>query len=104
MTPQVESAWSQLVESASLSSHWFQIDSNPRLYNAGVGKANFEHQHLVENVGALMATILDVRPKGVKGAPSASNYVKGATISTTMAKGSVKLALPSLFEAAGKKS
>eukprot|EP00227_Mantoniella_beaufortii_P018787 CAMPEP_0197595012 /NCGR_PEP_ID=MMETSP1326-20131121/21870_1 /TAXON_ID=1155430 /ORGANISM="Genus nov. species nov., Strain RCC2288" /LENGTH=357 /DNA_ID=CAMNT_0043161293 /DNA_START=169 /DNA_END=1242 /DNA_ORIENTATION=- len=68
----------------------FRAEKNA-IVHAIVGKASFDQKHLEENISAIMATIMDLRPKLIKGAPSATNYLKGATISSTMGKGSFKI-------------
>mgnify|MGYP007013077752 CR=1 FL=1 len=47
-----------------------------------------------------MATIMDLRPRAVKGAPSATNYLKGASLSSTMGRGSHRIAKEALLKAA----
>lgn len=72
------------------------------IVHATVGKADFEDAQLAENVAALMAVILDLRPKAVKGAPSATNYLKGASLSSTMGKGSFRIQKEELVKAAAE--
>jgi len=52
------------------------------LVHAGIGKASFSHEALVENVRAFVAEILRAKPSGVKG-----TYVKRISLSSTMGPG-----------------
>ena len=61
---------------------------------------NNDDEKLEENVNAFMAVIADLRPRNVKGAPSATNYLKGASLSSTMGKGSHRIAKEALLKAA----
>lgn len=70
------------------------------IVHACVGKVDFEDSQLEENVAAFMSVILDLRPKNVKGAPAASSYLKGASLSSTMGKGSFRIQKDSLVQAA----
>ena len=49
---------------------------------AGFGKVSFKDEDLVENLRALMLAIVNNKPEGAKG-----NYLRQATLSTTMGKG-----------------
>jgi ribosomal protein L1 len=60
---------------------------------------NFEEEHLVENVATVFRELLALRPKG-KGAPNASKYVRKAYLSSTMGKGSARLEVSDLVDAA----
>ena len=74
--------------------------SSPGSQHASVGKNSFDDEKLEENVNAFMAVIADLRPRNVKGAPSATNYLKGASLSSTMGKGSHRIAKEALLKAA----
>lgn len=52
------------------------------LVHAGIGKASFSHEALVENVRAFVAEILRAKPSGVKG-----TYVKRISLSSTIGPG-----------------
>ena len=60
-----------------------------------VGKVHFEKEQLLDNVGALVSTLLQMRPKGVKGGQGASGYLLRAHMSSTMGK-SVPVSIGSL--------
>lgn len=77
----------------------FRAEKNA-IVHATVGKASFDEKKLQENVEAFMAVIMDLRPRAVKGAPSATNYLKGASLSSTMGKGSHRISKESLVKAA----
>ena len=81
----------------------FRAEKNA-IVHAPVGKLDFDDKKLEENVAAFMAVIMDMRPKGVKGAPSATNYLKGASLSSTMGKGSFKIQKEALVKAAAEAS
>jgi large subunit ribosomal protein L1 len=66
------------------------------IVQAGVGKASFTEQKLVENIDAFIDTIKRARPSGAKG-----NYIKKITLSSTMGPG-VKLDLASLASGTAK--
>mgnify|MGYP003340177344 CR=1 FL=1 len=50
--------------------------------HAGVGKASFNEEQLVENVKAFVDAVAKAKPAGAKGA-----YMKGITLSSTMGPG-----------------
>ena len=77
----------------------FRAEKNA-IVHACVGKTDFDDDKLAENVAHFMAVIMDLRPKGVKGAPSATNYLKGASLSSTMGRGSHRIAKDALVKAA----
>ncbi len=52
------------------------------IVHAGVGKASFSHQQLVENVSAFVDAIAKAKPSGVKG-----TYMKRVSLSSTMGPG-----------------
>ena len=60
------------------------------IIHAGIGKASFEEQKLLENARALADAIQKARPAGAKG-----TYLKGAALSSTMGPG-VKVDVASL--------
>ena len=60
------------------------------IVHVGVGKASFDEKKLVENIRALYDAVLKAKPAGTKG-----NYMKKASMSSTMGPG-VKLELSSL--------
>lgn len=57
-----------------------------------VGRASFPGEHLAANVAAAVAAVAAARPAGAK-APRGGAFFRGATLSTTMGKGSVRLKL-----------
>ena len=65
------------------------------IVHAGVGKASFSEQALVENVRALAEAVMKAKPSGAKG-----TYVKRIALSSTMGPG-VKIEPASLVGAAG---
>ena len=77
----------------------FRAEKNA-IVHASVGKQSFDDEKLEENVNAFMAVIAELRPRNVKGAPSATNYLKGASLSSTMGKGSHRIAKEALLKAA----
>ena len=77
----------------------FRAEKNA-IVHASVGKNRFDDEKLEENVNAFMAVIAELRPRNVKGAPSATNYLKGASLSSTMGKGSHRIAKEALLKAA----
>ncbi len=60
------------------------------IVHAGIGKASFTEDALVENLKAFVGAISRAKPTGVKGA-----YIKKVSLSSTMGPG-VKLELSSL--------
>ena len=60
------------------------------IVQAGVGKASFAEQALVENVRTFVDSVIKARPQGAKG-----TYMKKISISSTMGPG-VKIALASV--------
>ena len=61
------------------------------IIHAGVGKANFSTDQLVENVAAFVDAIVKAKPSGVKG-----TYLKRVSLTSTMGPG-IKLDVASLF-------
>ena len=65
------------------------------IVHAGVGKASFEEKAIVDNIRAVIDSVVKARPAGAKG-----HYVKRISISSTMGPG-VKIALDSVGMSAG---
>jgi len=61
------------------------------LVHAGIGKASFSKEALIENVRAFVGAIAKAKPAGAKG-----SYIKKVSLSSTMGPG-VKLELSSLL-------
>src|SRR6202046_813249 len=64
------------------------------IVQAGIGKASFSDQAILENARAFISAITKARPNGIKG-----TYINRVTISSTMGPG-VKVDLASLSESA----
>jgi large subunit ribosomal protein L1 len=64
------------------------------IVQAGIGKASFSEQAILENAKAFIGAITKARPSGIKG-----TYINRVTISSTMGPG-VKVDLTSLSESA----
>ncbi len=64
------------------------------IVHVGVGKASFDAKQIVENIRALMDAVVKAKPASSKG-----NYLKKASLSSTMGPG-LKLDLSSLTKAA----
>jgi large subunit ribosomal protein L1 len=60
------------------------------IVQAGVGKASFTEDAIVQNVRTFVDSVIKAKPQGAKG-----NYLKKISISSTMGPG-VKIALPSV--------
>lgn len=69
------------VEEAKAGRVEFRVDKQANMHVA-VGKISFEPEALLENLTAVIDTILRARPSAAKG-----QYVRSATISTTMSPG-----------------
>lgn len=69
------------VEEAKAGRVEFRVDKQANMHVA-VGKISFEPEALLENLTAVIDTILRARPSATKG-----QYVRSATISTTMSPG-----------------
>ena len=67
-----------------------------RVEKAGVGKASFTEDAIVQNVRTFVDSVLKARPQGAKG-----HYMKKISISSTMGPG-VKIALGSVGAAAAE--
>ena len=65
------------------------------IVHAGVGKASFAEKAIVDNIRAVIDSVVKARPAGAKG-----HYVKKISISSTMGPG-VKIALDSVGMSAG---
>ena len=85
VTPNVAEA----VKSAKSGQVEFKIEK-AAIVHAGIGKASFSEQALVENVRALIDALNKAKPAGSKG-----NYIKRVGVSSTMGAG-VKIDLASL--------
>ncbi len=59
----------------------FKLD-RAAIIHVPIGKVSFEEQKLVENLGAIVDAVVKAKPAGAKG-----QYVKTATIATTMGPG-----------------
>lgn len=77
VTPDVKKA----VEEAKAGAIEFRAEKSG-IVHAGVGKASFDEQKLVENVTAFIETIKKAKPAGAKG-----NYMAKVTLSSTMGPG-----------------
>jgi len=66
------------------------------IVQAGVGKASFTEDAIVQNVKAFVDSVVKARPQGAKG-----TYVKKVSLSSTMGPG-VKIALPSVGAASAE--
>ncbi len=60
------------------------------IIHAGIGKASFDEEKLVENARALADAVIKAKPAGAKG-----TYLKSAAVSSTMGPG-LKLDVSSL--------
>jgi len=66
------------------------------IVQAGVGKASFTEDAIVQNVKTFVDSVIKARPQGAKG-----TYVKKVSLSSTMGPG-VKIALPSVGAASAE--
>lgn len=75
-------------------------NSNDRagVLHVPVGKVHFEKEQLLDNVAALVGTLLQMRPKGVKGGHGAGGYLLKAHMSSTMGR-SIPVSIGSLVNA-----
>lgn len=85
VTPDVEKA----VKEAKSGSVEFKVEK-AGIIHAGVGKASFNPNDLVENIKAFAEAVVKAKPSGVKG-----SYIKSVHVSTTMGPG-VQLELSEL--------
>ena len=76
------------VEEAQAGRVEFRLD-RLAIMHVPVGKASFDHQHLVDNIAALVSEIVKAKPSGAKG-----SYIRGLHLTSTMGP-SVKLELQS---------
>jgi len=72
----------------------FRLDRTS-IIHVPIGKASFEESKLLENLTALIEAVLRAKPSGAKG-----EYVKSASLSTTMGPG-IKLDIKSIAAAVG---
>lgn len=86
VTPDVEKA----VKNAKSGQVEFKVEK-AGIIHAGVGKASFENEKIVQNVKAFIDAVARAKPAGVKG-----NYIQKISLSTTMGPG-VKLDLADLL-------
>jgi large subunit ribosomal protein L1 len=89
VTPNVADA----VKSAKAGSIEFRAEK-AGIVQAGIGKASFSEQAILENARAFIGAIIKARPSGVKG-----TYINRVTLSSTMGPG-VKVDLTTLSETA----
>ena len=89
VTPDVTAA----VKSAKAGDIEFRVEK-AGLIHAGIGKASFSEDALVDNVRAFYGAIMKAKPSGAKG-----TYVKRVSLSSTMGPG-VKISVASLGEQA----
>lgn len=68
------------------------------IVHAGIGKRSFSNEALIENISAVVNSIVSLRPKGIRGA-HAGGYVLKASLSTTMGRG-VPVSVQSLLQVA----
>ena len=87
VTPDVTAA----VKSAKAGDIEFRVEK-AGLIHAGIGKASFSEDALVDNVRAFYDAIMKAKPSGAKG-----TYVKRVSLSSTMGPG-VKISVASLGE------
>ena len=68
-------------------------ESPPKPVGAIVKPAKlfFTDDAIEENILSFLATVMKLRPKGVKGAPSETNFVKDVMLSSTMGKRSYRV-------------
>ncbi|MEO3434985.1 50S ribosomal protein L1 [Inquilinus sp. CAU 1745] len=93
VTPDVAAA----VNAAKAGSVEFRAEK-AGIVHAGVGKASFTEEALVENVSAFVGAIIRAKPSGAKGA-----FVKKVSVSSTMGP-SVKLDISKLSAESGAKA
>ena len=77
MTPDVEAA----VKSQKGGAVEFRVEK-AGIIHAGVGKASFSEDALVENIKALADAVMKAKPSGAKG-----TYLKRVAVSSTMGPG-----------------
>jgi large subunit ribosomal protein L1 len=89
VTPNVAEA----VKAAKAGSIEFRAEK-AGIVHAGIGKASFSDQHILENAKAFISAITKARPTGIKG-----TYINRVTVSSTMGPG-VKVDLATIVESA----
>ncbi|MBI2586451.1 MAG: 50S ribosomal protein L1 [Rhodospirillales bacterium] len=77
------------IKSAKAGQLEFRVEK-AGIIHAGIGKASFSHQQLVDNVSAFVDAIAKAKPSGIKG-----TYMKRVSLSSTMGPG-LKLDIASL--------
>ena len=87
VTPNVAEA----VKAAKAGSIEFRAEK-AGIVHAGIGKASFSEQHILENAKAFISAITKARPNGIKG-----TYINRVTVSSTMGPG-VKVDLATIGE------
>ena len=85
VTPDVTGA----IKAAKAGQLEFRVEK-AGIVHAGIGKASFSHQQIVDNVSAFVDAIAKAKPSGVKG-----TYMKRVSLSSTMGPG-LKLDIASL--------
>ncbi len=88
VTPNVVDA----VKAAKSGQVEFRLDK-ASIVHAGVGKASFSEEHLIQNIKAFIDAVTKAKPNGVKG-----NYIKKIGLSSSMGLG-IKLDLTDLAAA-----
>ena len=68
----------------------FRAEKNA-IVHAAIGKLHSAPSALEENVLSFLVAVMNLRPRGVKGAPSESNFVKDIVLSSTMGKHSYRV-------------
>ena len=66
------------VEAAKAGEVQFKVEK-AGVVHVGVGKASFKREELIENIKALISSVIKAKPAGAKG-----NYLKKITLSSTM--------------------
>ncbi len=90
VTPQVENA----VKAAKSGQIEYRAEK-AGIIHAGIGKASFSEQQIIENAKAFVSAVSKARPSGVKG-----TYIRKIAMSSTMGAG-VKVDIASATENAG---
>ena len=66
------------VEAAKTGEVQFKVEK-AGVVHVGVGKASFKKEELIENIKALISSVIKAKPSGAKG-----NYLKKISLSSTM--------------------
>ena len=82
--------FARAIEEAKMGRVEFRLDRTA-IIHAPVGKVSFESDKLVENLNALVDTVVKARPSAVKG-----QFIRTAYLTTTMGP-SIKLDVPRLL-------